>query len=157
MTFHINKYIPWCVKQCPKSCYWTSYDVKVEETEVEFRDPGMVELEIHLETEHWETSPKYDLLHVVSSLGGVLGLCTGFSLLMLVELAELVADLTGLAVSRAASRLRSRLRSRQRSGVWSRVRAWFRSCVKLFLKPFIALRLKSRLKLRVRSRVTPSR
>ena len=82
-----------------------------------FVDPFMYAMATHIYTEHRATvlkttvylatldveketqSPKYSWSAFLSNLGGVMGLCTGFSLLSFLELVELLVDLCGHALS----------------------------------------------------------
>lgn len=100
-----------CDRICPEPCVKASYLTSV----VRFISGGdfrgseefqTITVKFKGQMEAFETEPKYDVYNFISSIGGTLGLFTGFSLLTAVEVMELGARLATLLCHRAASFLR---------------------------------------------------
>ena len=96
-----------CDRICPEPCTKTFYTASSIRFNSEGQLRGSAELQYIIirfkgQMEVFETKPKFDVYYFVSSMGGTLGLFTGFSLLTAVELGELGARLATLLCLRAA-------------------------------------------------------
>ena len=90
---------------CPKACFETTYTTEVQQyarepITGELTRDQVIAIRYVNKVEHRQAVAATDAYTLVSSLGGVLGLFTGFSLLTLVEVVELLTDLSLLLCRR---------------------------------------------------------
>ena len=87
--------------------------------EISQRDFAKIEIDLStLKSEVFTSSPKYEPFTLLSALGGLLGLFTGFSVLTGMEFLELAADVTVVIVLKGVHSIRKLLGKRSQVDPW---------------------------------------